>query len=67
MESAGGPGHPIIWLYAAFIGVVLIGMLVVAKIGPKTPLYISIPIAIPAWVYCVWLLGFHSERLAHIR
>jgi hypothetical protein len=65
LDTAGDARHSIVWLYVGFIGLVLIGALGMVKIGPKVPLYFSIPTAIAAWVYCVWLLGFHSERIIH--
>ncbi|HLX72753.1 MAG TPA: hypothetical protein VKV04_24285 [Verrucomicrobiae bacterium] len=65
VEHAGDPGHSIVWLYAAFIGFASIGAFGLVKIGPRIPLFISLPTAIVALIYCIWLLGFHSERIAH--
>ena len=65
IEHTGNGGHSIAWLYAGFIGIVLVGGLLWIKIGPKIPLYFSIPTAITAWIYCIWLLGFHSEKIIH--
>ena len=64
-ETAGDPRHPIVWLYVAVIGIISFGALVVFKIAPKIPLGFSIPTAVAAWIYCIWLLGFHSEKLIH--
>lgn len=55
-----------IWLYVGFIGFAMIGAAVLMKIGPKVPLYLSIPVALTAWIYTVWLVGFHSERIIHL-
>jgi O-antigen/teichoic acid export membrane protein len=65
LDSAGDAGHSMMWLYIGLIGVVLIGILSLIKIGPKIPLSFSIPTAMLAWIYCIWLLGFHSEKIIH--
>ena len=63
VERTGDPGHPIIWLYVAYVGFISFGVFGLLKIGPKVPLYLSIPTAMAAWIYCIWLLGFHSEKV----
>jgi hypothetical protein len=65
MESAADGRHSVIWLYVGFIGIALISIWIWFKVGPKTPLYISIPTAVTAWIYCIWLLGFHAEKIMH--
>jgi hypothetical protein len=65
VNSAGDGRHSVVWLYVGFIGIVLISIFCWLKIGPKVPLYVSIPVAIVAWIYCIWLLGFHSEKIIH--
>jgi len=55
--------HSIVWLYAGFIGFALLGAVGLVKIDPKVPLYFSIPTALVAWTYCIWLAGFHSEKI----
>ena len=65
LDSAANGRRSVIWLYVGFIGFVLIAIYGWLKIGPKVPLYFSIPIAIVAWIYCIWLLGFHSEKIIH--
>jgi hypothetical protein len=65
LDHAGDANHSILWLYVALIGFALIEIFVWFKIGPKVPLYFSIPTAIGEWIYCIWLLGFHLERLGH--
>jgi hypothetical protein len=57
--------HSVVWLYVGFIGGALLYFLCLLKIGPKVPLYFQIPVAIVAWAYCIWLLGFHSEKVFH--
>jgi hypothetical protein len=57
--------HSVVWLYVGFIGGGLLYFLCLFKIGPKVPLYFSIPVAIVGLIYCIWLLGFHSEKVFH--
>jgi quinol-cytochrome oxidoreductase complex cytochrome b subunit len=63
IDSVTERRRSVVWFYMAFIGFVLLGVFGWIKIGPKIPLYISIPAAIVAWFYCVWLFNFHSEKL----
>jgi hypothetical protein len=65
LDAAGNTQHSTVWLYAGFIGFALIGAAALIKIGQKVPLYFSIPTALAAWTYCVWLTGFHSEKILH--
>jgi len=65
LDSAADGRHSVIWLYVGFFGIILIAIICWFKIGPKVPLYVSIPVAIVAWIYCIWLLGFHSEKVIH--
>jgi len=58
--------HSNAWLYVGCIGFALIGALGLIKIGPKVPLYFSIPTALTAWTYSIWLAGFHSEKIIHL-
>jgi hypothetical protein len=58
--------HSTVWLYVGFIGFALLGGVGLIKIGPKVPLYFSIPTALAAWTYCIWLAGFHSEKVIHL-
>jgi hypothetical protein len=55
--------HSVLWLYAGFMAMGLFMVFCLVYIGPKVPLYFSIPVAIVASIYCVWLLGFHSEKV----
>lgn len=57
--------HSNIWLYVGFIGFALLSALGLIKIGPKVPLYFSVPTSLTAWTYCIWLVGFHSEKIIH--
>lgn len=46
--------HSIAWLYVAWIGVACLGVFIMLKIGPKIPLFISVPIAVVAWPTFLW-------------
>jgi hypothetical protein len=64
-ESTADGKHSVVWLYICFIGLAAGGVFGAFMIGPKIPLFISIPIAIIAWILCIWLLGFHPEKVMH--
>ena len=53
--------HSIIWFYLAFIGTVCFALVIGYKVAPKIPLFVSIPMAIMAWVIfisCGWTHSF---------
>ena len=58
--------HSNVWLYVGFIAFALLVGMGLMKIGPKVPLYLSIPTALVAWTYCIWLAGFHSEKIIQL-
>lgn len=46
--------HSIAWLYLGFIGGVCLALVIAFKVAPKTPLFISVPIAVVAWPAILW-------------
>jgi multidrug transporter EmrE-like cation transporter len=54
-----------IWLGIGFVFIVTIGVFIFPKIARRTPLFVSIPVAIIAWPVYAWLFWhpefFHSN------
>jgi len=65
LDAVGDTRQSTVWLYVGLIGFAVVGAMVLIKLGPKVPLYLSVPTALAAWTYCIWLAGFHSEKILH--
>jgi hypothetical protein len=62
LDSTTNGQRSMVWLYIFLIGSVMACAICWLMIGPKVPLFISVPIAIVAWILCAWFLGFHPEK-----
>jgi hypothetical protein len=52
--------NSVAWLYLAFIGGVCFALLIAFKVAPKTPLIVSVPIAVVAWPLFLWFACSHK-------
>ncbi len=48
--------HSIVWFYAIVISLFVCGGVILIFLGPKVPLFISIPAALAAWLVCLWAI-----------
>jgi hypothetical protein len=49
----------VVWLWLAVVLVICVGVLAWFNVGPKVPLFVSIPLAAVMWPVCIWLGTHH--------